>query len=231
MDALDTEPQIEAVIFDLDGVLTSTVDFHYLSWQRLAEDESIPFDDQIHEQILGLNREDSLRYLWGQRQITEAQKQELLERKNDYYLQLIDRLNSQHLLPGIWNLLNELTAKQVKIALASSSKNAEIVLQKLGIIHFFDRVADGNSVTHSKPEPDIFIHAANLLKIPPDRCLVIEDAAAGVQAALAAGMWVVGVGPYDRLHQAHVVLPSLENITWNDLMAKIAYYHRDRLVG
>jgi beta-phosphoglucomutase len=227
MDALDTHPQIEAVIFDLDGVITSTVDFHYLSWQRLTQEEGIPFDAGIHEGILGLNREDSLRYLWGDRQITDEQKRDLLQRKNDYYLELIDGLNAEHLLPGIDNLLHDLQAANIKIGLGSSSKNAEIVLQKLGVIHFFDRLADGYSVTKAKPAPDIFLHAANLLAVPPDRCLAIEDAAAGVQAALAAKMWVLGVGPYERLHHAHLVLPTLANIRWQNLLEKIAYYQQE----
>jgi beta-phosphoglucomutase len=224
MDGLLTHPQIEAVIFDLDGVITSTVEFHYLSWQRLTQEEGIPFDAAIHEEILGLNRESSLRCLWGSRQITDQQKHDLLERKNNYYLELIEGLNAEYLLPGIENLLHELRSTNIKIGLGSSSKNAEIVLQKLGIIHFFDRLADGRSVTKSKPAPDVFLLAASLLDVPPDRCLAIEDAAAGVQAALAAKMWVLGVGPLERLHQAHLVLPSLADIKWENLLEKITYY-------
>jgi beta-phosphoglucomutase len=228
MNTLDTYPQIEAVIFDLDGVITNTVDFHYLSWQRLTQEEGIPFDEQIHEGMLGLNREDSLKYLWGERLEIDEKRLELLNRKNDYYLELIEQLNAENLLPGIKTLLQDLQAAHLKIGLGSSSKNAEIVLRKLGIIHFFDRLADGHSVAHSKPAPDVFLHAADLLGVAPDHCLAIEDAAAGVAAALAAGMWVVGVGSYERLHRAHVVLPSLGDMSWENLLAKIAYYHHDR---
>jgi beta-phosphoglucomutase len=227
MSTLERDPHIAAVIFDLDGVITSTVDFHYLSWQRLADEEEIPFDRHIHDRgMLGLNREDALCYLLGDRHISQIQQQKLLQRKNDYYLELINELNSEHLLPGIGNLLVELHTAGVKIALGSSSKNAEIVLQRLGIRHFFDFVADGHSVSCLKPAPDIFLHAAEaeLVATSPVHCLVIEDAPSGVIAGLAAGMWVLGVGPHERLAQAHLVLPTLGGVSWADILAKIDYY-------
>jgi beta-phosphoglucomutase len=224
MVTLERDPQIAAVIFDLDGVITNTVYFHYLSWQQLADEEGIPFDKNTHDRgMLGLNREDALQYLLGDRAIASSQQQLLLKRKNDYYLELINELNGDHLLPGIGNLLMELHAAGVKIALGSSSKNAELVLQRLGIRHFFDFMADGHSVTNLKPAPDVFLHAANSLAVAPANCLVVEDAPAGVAAAMAAGMWVVGVGPYDRLAQAHLVLPTLAGIGWEDILAKISY--------
>ena len=227
MDILERDPHITAVIFDLDGVITNTVYFHYLSWQQLADEEGIPFDKQIHDRgMLGLNREDALHYLLGDRQLTSSQRQLLLNRKNDYYLALINELNRLHLLPGIDNLLAELHLAGIKIALGSSSKNAEIVLQRLGIRHFFNCMADGHSVPHLKPAPDVFLHAAALLQVPSHCCLVVEDAPAGVAAGLAAGMWVLGVGPYERLSQAHLVLPTLAGIGWADILAKVNYYHR-----
>jgi beta-phosphoglucomutase len=227
MGTLERDPHIAAVIFDLDGVITNTVYFHYLSWQQLADEEGIPFDRSIHDAgMLGLNREDALHYLLGDRPISQIQQQLLLKRKNDYYLELINELNAEHLLPGIGDLLVELHAAELKIALGSSSKNAEIVLQRLGIRHFFDFVADGHSVPCLKPAPDIFLHAAASVVISPDRCLVVEDAPAGVAAGIAAGMWVLGVGPYPRLAQADLVLPTLDGIGWADILAKIDYCHR-----
>lgn len=224
MAALERNSLIAAVIFDLDGVITNTVYFHYLSWQRLADEEDIPFDRQIHDGgMLGLNREDALCYLLGDRQISLCQQQLLLARKNDYYLELINELNNEHLLPGIGNLLTELHAAKVKIALGSSSKNAELVLQLLGIGHFFDFIADGYSVPNLKPAPDVFLHAAESLGISPSHCLIVEDAPAGVAAGLAAQMWVLGVGPYERLAQAHLILPSLAGVSWTDILAKIDY--------
>jgi beta-phosphoglucomutase len=225
MNQLDCDRQIAAVIFDLDGVITNTVYFHYLSWQQLANEEGIPFDKLTHDrQMLGLNREDALSYLLGDRQIDAVQQQDCLARKNHYYLELINELNPEHLLPGIADLLTELTTAGIKIALGSSSKNAELVLQRLKIRHYFDFVADGHSVARLKPAPDVFVYAAEGLAIAPSNCLVVEDAPAGVAAGLAAGMWVLGVGPFDRLHQAHLILPTLAGITWADILTKIAYY-------
>ena len=226
MDKQDRDPRIAAVIFDLDGVITNTVYFHYLSWQRLADEEGIPFDKATHDrEMLGLNREDALCTLLGNRHTSLPQQQVLLKRKNDYYLESIGELSSDNLLPGIGNLLVELRAANIKIALGSSSKNAELVLQRLGIIDFFDFIADGHSVPYLKPAPDVFLYAAERLSIATANCLVIEDAPAGVAAALKAKMWVLGVGPFDRLVQAHLVLPTLAGISWADIVAKIDYYH------
>lgn len=222
MDILERDPHIAAVIFDLDGVITNTVYFHYLSWQRLADEEGIPFDKVTHDrEMLGLNREDALCYLLGDRQISLERQQLLLRRKNTYYLELIDKLNAENILPGIGNLLVELRTENIKIALGSSSKNAKLVLQRLGIINFFNFIADGHSVPDLKPAPDVFLYAAKALRIQPAHCLVIEDAPAGVAAGLMAGMWVLGVGPFDRLAQAHLVLPTLAEIGWSDILAKI----------
>ncbi len=226
MDTLERDPHIAAVIFDLDGVITNTVYFHYLSWQRLADEEEIPFDRVTHDRgMLGLNREDALCYLLNDRQISLLQRQELLKRKNDYYLESIDKLSSQNLLPGIGSLLVELRDANVKIALGSSSKNAELVLKRLGIIDFFNFIADGHSVPCLKPAPDVFLYAAEALKTSPAKCLVVEDAPAGVEAGLMAGMWVLGVGPTERLADAHLVLPTLGEISWQDILTKIDYYH------
>jgi beta-phosphoglucomutase len=222
MDTLERDPHIAAVIFDLDGVITNTVYFHYLSWQQLADEEGIPFDKVAHDRsMLGLNREDALCHILGDRKVDPIQQQLLLKRKNDYYLELINELNCEHLLPGIANLLVELHGAGVKIALGSSSKNAELVLKRLGISHFFNFMADGNSVPRLKPAPDVFLHAAKSIEIEPSKCLVIEDAPAGVAAALAAGMWVLGVGPADRLSAADLVLPTLSGISWSDLITKL----------
>jgi beta-phosphoglucomutase len=220
------DPLIAAVIFDLDGVITNTVYFHYLSWQRLADEEGIVFDRQIHDRgMLGLNREDALYYLLGDRQLSISEQQLLLNRKNDYYLELINGLNSEHLLPGIRNLLEELHAAKIEIALGSSSKNAELVLKRLGIRSLFNFIADGNSVPNLKPAPDVFLYAAESIAVAPDRCLVVEDAPAGVAAGLAANMWVLGVGPAERLAHAHLVLPTLQGIRWHDILEKVNYCH------
>jgi kojibiose phosphorylase len=206
----------------LDGVLTDTAYFHYLGWKRLAEEIGIPFDWETNEGMRGLTRRDSLLYILGNRQLPEAQMQDIMERKNRYYLELIEGMTPENLLPGVLNLLQELRAAGIKVALGSSSKNADIVIERLGIAEMLDAIADGYSVERPKPAPDLFLHAAELLGLPPEQCVVMEDASAGVEAALAAGTWAVGLGPVERVGDAHVILPGLEGVHWVDLLSKIA---------
>ncbi len=214
-------PEIRGVIFDLDGVLTDTSEFHYLGWKRLADEEGIPFDREANEALRGLSRRDSLRRLLGDRPATEAQMQEMMARKNRYYQELIQNVTPANLLPGALALLDELRAAGVKVAIGSASKNARTVVQRLGIADRVDVIADGHSVERHKPAPDLFLHAAALLGLSPTECVVVEDAASGVEAALAAGMWAVGLGPVERVGAAHVVLPSLEGVRWADLLARL----------
>ncbi len=213
---------IRGVIFDLDGVLTETAEYHYRGWQRLADEEGIPFDRQANEAMRGLSRRDSLLHLLGGRPRTEEQIQELMERKNRYYLESIKDISKADLLPGAVELLDELRSAGIKVALGSASKNAKEVIERLGIADRVDTISDGYSVTRSKPAPDLFLHAAAQLGLAPEHCVVVEDAASGVEAALAAGMLAVGLGPVERVGAAHVVLPSLEGIHWTDLQAKLS---------
>lgn len=216
-----TPDTIQAVIFDLDGVLTDTSEFHYLGWKRLADEEGIPFDREANEALRGVSRRDSLLYLLKGRSVTEAQIEEMMARKNGYYLDLIRTITPDHLLPGVSKLLDELRAAGIKIALGSASKNAKEVLERLGILDRVDAIADGLSVKNSKPAPDVFLHAASQLNISPAHCVVVEDATSGIEAALRAGMWSVGLGPVERVGDAHVVLPNLQNVHWQDLLEKV----------
>ncbi|MBD0362149.1 MAG: beta-phosphoglucomutase [Coleofasciculus sp. C3-bin4] len=215
-------PNIQGVIFDLDGVLTETAEYHYRGWQRLADEEGIPFDRQANEAMRGLSRQDSLLQMLGDRSRTEEQFQEMMERKNRYYLEFIKDVSPADLLPGAVELLDELRSAGIKVAIGSASKNAQEVIQRLGIGDRVDTISDGYSVTRSKPAPDLFLHAANQLGLAPEHCVVVEDAASGVEAALAAGMWAVGLGPVERVGTAHVVLPSLAGVHWSDLLAKLS---------
>ncbi len=212
---------IQGVIFDLDGVLTDTSEFHYLSWKRLADEEGIFFDREANEALRGLPRRESLLQILGDRSATEAQIQEMMERKNCYYLELMHGIKPDNLLPGVANLLQELRGAGVKVALGSSSKNAQTVIERLGIADKLDAVADGYSVSQPKPAPDVFLFAAEKLGLSPSECVVVEDASAGVQGALVAGMRAVGLGPMERVGKAHVVLPSLEGVCWQDLQQQI----------
>jgi len=221
----DLKPQVPAirgVIFDLDGVLTDTSEFHYQGWKRLADEEGIPFDRQANEALRGVSRRDSLLLLLGDRPATEEQIQEMMARKNRAYQELIERVTSDNLLPGAQDLLAELQAAGIKVAIGSASKNARTVIERLGIADRVDAVSDGYSVERHKPAPDLFLHAAAQLGLPTGQCVVVEDAASGVEAALAAGMWVVGLGPVERVGAAHVVLPSLEGVSWAALQARLA---------
>ncbi|MBD2252447.1 beta-phosphoglucomutase [Nostoc parmelioides] len=214
-------PDIRGFIFDLDGVLTDTAEYHYLGWQRLADEEGIPFDREANEALRGVSRRESLMRIIGDRPYSEAQIQEMMERKNRYYIELIEHITPKDLLPGAIALLDELRQAGIKIGIGSASKNAHTVIERLGLADKVDAIADGYSVQTPKPAPDLFIFATHQLGLEPKQCVVVEDAAAGVEAALAGGMWTIGLGPIERVGAAHVVLPSLAGVTWTDLRTKL----------
>lgn len=222
------ESSIQAVIFDLDGVLTDTAEYHYQGWKQLADEEGIPFDREANDAMRGLARRDSLLHLLSlaNRQVPEEQMREMMERKNRYYLELIETISPQDLLPGVREFLEELRAAGMKIAIGSASKNARQVVQQLGIGDCVDAIADGYSVVNPKPAPDLFLHAAEQVGIAPRQCVVFEDAASGIQAALAAGMLAIGLGPIDRFPNATLVLPDLNGVHWNPLLAKLEQVRR-----
>ncbi|WP_445632543.1 Beta-phosphoglucomutase [Nostoc sp. DSM 114161] len=214
-------PNIQGFIFDLDGVLTDTAELHYLAWQKLADEEGIPFNRVANEALRGVSRRASLMLIIGHRPYSEEQIQEMMERKNRYYIQLLKNMTTKDLLPGAIAFLDELRQAGIKIAIGSGSKNARTVIQRLGIADKIDAIADGYSVQQPKPAPDLFLYAAKELGIEPAQSVVVEDAAAGVEAALAAGMWAVGIGPVERVGAAHVVLPSLAGVKWADLRSQL----------
>ena len=203
--------EIGAVIFDLDGVITDTAEYHYRAWQRLADELGIAFDRAANEAFRGVGRDDCLRLLLGGRQV--ANFDELATRKNRYYVESLDAITPADILPGATALLAELKASGIPVAIGSASKNTRIVLKGLGLSDAFDAVIDGTMITHSKPDPQVFTKAAAALGVSPGRCLVVEDATAGVEAGLAAGMWTLGIGPVSRVGAAHAVVPSLDGLT------------------
>ena len=213
---------ILGAIFDLDGVLTDTSEFHYLAWKRLADEEGIQFTRQDNEALRGISRRESLQLLLRGRQLPEDQMQAWMDRKNHYYLGYLDHLSRDDLMPGAEELLQQMRLAGIKIAIGSGSKNARLVIEKLGIAHLVDAISDGNSVQHQKPAPDLFLHAAAQLGLPPAQCVVFEDAKAGIAAALTGGMWAVGLGPQDRVGKAHVVLPGFEKVSWTSLRNYLA---------
>jgi beta-phosphoglucomutase len=201
---------IRGFIFDLDGVLTDTSEFHYLGWQRLADEEGLPFSREINETLRGIPRRASLMLILNGRTYPEEKLQEMMERKNNYYLELVHGITPNDLLPGARELLEEIHAAGMKSALGSASKNAREVIQRLGIESLLDGIADGSSVDHQKPAPDLFLHAASQLGLPPEECVVVEDAAAGIEAARAGGFRSLGLGPRERVGDADIVFESLE---------------------
>jgi beta-phosphoglucomutase len=202
-----------AIIFDLDGVLTDTSEYHYQAWKHLADDEGLSFTHEENDMHLrGVGRRESLMYLLRGRQTTEKQIQEMMERKNRYYNELIEHMTPAELIPGGQALLQEIRQHDIKIAIASASKNCRTVLEHLQIVPLFDGIADGYSVARGKPAADIFVYAAGLVNVPTPACLGIEDADAGIEAIKAAGMYALGIGPRERFHHADAVLPSLASL-------------------
>jgi len=201
---------IKALLFDLDGVLTDTSELHFLAWKRLAEEEGILFTPEDNEALRGVSRRESLNLLLKGRQVSEEQAYEMMERKNGYYVELVRQMTPANLLPGAREMIEEIRRLGLKQAIVSSSKNAWLVLERLQIGDIFDVVIDGNSPARSKPHPDLFLLAAHALGVDPRNCLVVEDAQAGVEAAHAAGMKALGLGPRERVGAAELVFPFLE---------------------
>lgn len=186
----------KGVIFDLDGVLVSTDECHYRAWKQLADQQGIPFTRKDNERLRGVSRMESLEILLEKaaRTYTDAEKQKMAEEKNMVYRCLLQDLTPADLLPGAVQLLEMLRGQGLKLAVGSSSKNTPLILEKVGMSDAFDAVADGNQIHHSKPDPEVFLLAARLLEIAPEECIVVEDAAAGISAAAAAGAKPVAVG-------------------------------------
>lgn len=209
---------LKAFIFDLDGVITDTAEYHYRGWKRLADEEGLPFTREDNEALRGVSRRNSLLLLLKGRVYPEEKLQEMMARKNKYYLEFIKEITPRDLLPGAKELIEELRAAGYKTALGSASKNAREVIERLGIAALFDAISDGYSVERAKPAPDLFLHAAEQLGLPPNECVVVEDAAAGIEAARAGGFRSVGLGPRERVGAADAVFPSLEGVRLADLL-------------
>ena len=186
---------IKAVIFDLDGVIVSTDDCHYRAWKKMADEEGIYFDREINNRLRGVSRMASLEIVLekANREYSEKEKQEMAERKNTYYKELICELTPNDILPGAIETLEQLKENGIKIAIGSSSKNTPIILKQIGLDNYFDAVSDGNNITHSKPDPEVFLKAAEMLNIAPENCMIVEDADAGIEAGKRAGMKTLAV--------------------------------------
>ncbi len=199
---------IKAVIFDLDGVIIDTAHYHYIAWKRLASEFGITLTHENNEMLKGVSRMRSLEIILslGKIELPEQQKEQLAEKKNKWFVEYIESIRPEEIFAGVRELLKNLKKKNIKVGLASSSKNAPRVIELLGIGRDFDTLVDGTMITHSKPDPEIFLLAAHKLGTAPEDCVVFEDAEAGVEAALAAGMKCVGVGSVEQLGKANKVV-------------------------
>lgn len=186
----------KAVIFDLDGVIVCTDECHYKGWKKLADEENIYFDREINQRLRGVSRMESLEIVLerAEKSYTAEEKAEMAERKNNYYREYIKDLTPDDVLPGVMDFCEFLRANGAKLAIGSSSKNTPAILKGIGLDMYFDAVADGNQITKSKPDPEVFLLAAKLVGVDPADCMVVEDAEAGVEAAFAGGMDVLGLG-------------------------------------
>lgn len=187
---------IRGFLFDLDGVLVDTAQYHFLAWQRMAAQLGIHFSEAENEQLKGVSRAESLNRIlaWGGKTLTDAEKQHWMALKNDGYLELVRGMPADDYLPGAHEFLRASRAAGIKVALGSASKNAPLILERLGWIPLFDALVDGNVVTASKPDPEVFLEGARRLGLKREECVVFEDSEAGVEAARRGGMKVVGIG-------------------------------------
>lgn len=210
---------IKACIFDLDGVLVDTAHYHFLAWKRLAKEFDYELTEEVNEQLKGVSRMKSLEIVMKLANVSfvDQKKQSLADRKNGWFTEYVHKMKPEELYPGVKELFSKLRKDKILIALASSSKNAQTILSILGIQHEFEAIVDGNMIVHSKPNPEIFLLAAKKLSLNPADCIVFEDAEAGVEAALAAGMKCVGVGSPAQLKKANQVVKSIEAFTYTDL--------------
>ncbi|UMB55158.1 beta-phosphoglucomutase [Lutibacter sp. A64] len=211
-----------AFIFDLDGVIVDTAKYHFLAWRNLANELSFEFTEKHNELLKGVSRVRSLEILLsiGNVTLTEAQKQTYLVKKNTEYLGYVNQMTAEEILPGINQLLDFLDQNNIKYALGSASKNAPLILEKVGLYNRFSAIVDGNDVSKAKPDPEVFLIGAKKLNMKPENCIVVEDAIAGVEAANTANMVSIGIGDAELLKEATYILNDTSGFT-TDFLQKI----------
>ncbi|KGI86407.1 MULTISPECIES: beta-phosphoglucomutase [unclassified Exiguobacterium] len=216
---------MKAFIFDLDGVITDSAEYHYLAWKALGEDLGIPFDREFNETLKGVSRTESLerilRHGGRENDFSPEEKERLATKKNEHYVSLISKITSDDILPGVEAFLSELKEAGYKIGMASASKNAHMVTRQLGLLHAFDHIVDAATVVDSKPHPEVFLKAAEALAVEPKDCVGVEDAVAGVEAIHAAGMFAVGIGDPAVLTEADLVFTDTTGLTLDNVLTRI----------
>ena len=216
---------LKGCIFDLDGVIVDTAKYHFLAWKRLTDQLGIHFTEEDNERLKGVSRMASLEIILdiGKKKYDEELKQKYATLKNKWYIDYINKMTPDEILPGSLEFIKELRNANIRTAIGSASKNTPMILERVGILKLFDAVADGNIISKAKPDPEVFLKAAEMTGIKPGKCIVFEDAVAGVQAALNAGMICIGVGSPGILTQAHFVVPGLNEMN----LAKLRTLEKD----
>lgn len=205
---------MKGFIFDLDGVIVDTAKYHYLAWKHLADELGIPFTEEDNERFKGVSRKRCLEILleMGGMEVTREQFNRWLHEKNEDYLSHISKMDASEILPDVPKVLDYLRQRDIPMALGSASKNARPILEKVGLISYFNAIVDGNEVVKAKPDPQVFLIAAERLGVSPEACVVFEDALAGIEAANAAGMRSIGIGDPDILTEADAVFRDFTEI-------------------
>ncbi|MBO6659984.1 MAG: beta-phosphoglucomutase [Roseivirga sp.] len=204
----------KACIFDLDGVIVDTVPAHFVAWKAMADELSIPFTEVDNEQLKGVSRTESMKRILAMGGMTKSniEIEEMTTKKNHIYVEIISKMTPDDILPGVVEFLDLLDANNIAIALGSSSKNAPVILEAVGLAHRFPVSVDGNQIAHSKPHPEVFLLGADRMGLSPSECVVFEDAISGVQAAKRGNFKCVGVGDSTVLSEADAVIPDMKNI-------------------
>lgn len=216
--------KISGCIFDLDGVIVDTAKYHFIAWHQIASELGFEFTEIHNERLKGVSRMQSLDILLeiGNIKTDYLTREKLAKEKNELYVTYINKLSPNEILPGSKELLHQLREHGIVIALGSASKNAKTILERLSISDLFDAIIDGNKVEKAKPDPEIFLKGALELKVPADSCIVFEDAEAGVEAALAAGMKCIGIGSPKVLSKADFVVPGLDSLSYEKLVQMLS---------
>ncbi len=210
---------MKACIFDLDGVLVDTAKYHFIAWQRLASNLHVEFTEQDNEQLKGLSRDASLDYILkkGKISASTSEKEVWKEQKNNWYLELVNTMQADEVLPNCKELLRDLKSNDIKVGLGSASKNASLILSRVDIKHYFDVIIDGTVTSKSKPDPEVFLLGAKALGLTPAECIVFEDAMNGVKAAKTGGFKTIGIGEKEVLTEADLVFPDLSSLSFEVL--------------
>lgn len=214
--------QIKAFLFDLDGVIVDTAIYHYQAWKRLATELGFDISEEFNEGLKGVSRMESLDLILAHGGLTlpDEEKAKLADQKNEWYLELVSRMTPEAILPGVATFFSQVHKAGLKTALGSVSKNAPLILERIGMSDAFDVIIDGTKISKGKPDPEVFTKGADELGVRPDECVVFEDAVAGVDAGKRGGMFVVGLGSPDVLRQADLIAPSLAELTVDEVLSK-----------